>query len=598
MQENLALPVRRLRQWSVDTPDAPALHERGPAGWEPISWADYHERACRVGEALLALGLEAGECVVILSGNRAEWLYAQYGITMAGGVVAPCYQTNASEMVAYLVDHCGARTVLVENAAQLAKLDQVRDRLPGLRQVVVFDAEEVGDREDVLAFDAFLELGGPPWRAVLEERLEELQPDDDCFVIYTSGTTGRPKAVALSHANLAASGRAVIERFPIDRTRMISYLPLCHIAEQSATNLTQLETGGEIFLCRDVAKMPAYLPEVRPNSLFGVPRIWEKVEAALQGRFDQARGMKRWLLGWARGVETRAFEHKARHGSYPRSVSRWLAHKLVLSGIRSKLGMDQVVHTLSGAAPISVGTLRFFASLGFHLHEVYGLSETCGLLTATCPQEVATGTVGKPVRGVEIRIAADGEILCRGPALSRGYLHDPEASRVLWQDDWMATGDIGRFDEAGNLRITDRKKDLIITAQAKNVAPQPIEAGLKRIPGVSQAVVIGDRRKYLVALLTLEEGEAEQRARALGLEVDDPDELPRHAAFEAWVGEQVKALNAKLARYETIRRFAILPRDFSIEGGELTPTMKVKRRVVERKYQAEIEAIYAGTSPT
>ncbi len=479
------------------------------------------------------------------------------------------------------------------DASQLAKLVAVRGQVPAVQRVVVFDMEGVEAGDWVMSFESFLRRAGTSCRDELEVRLAGLRPDDDVFIIYTSGTTGQPKAVALSHANLAASGRAVLDRYPIEKTRMISYLPLCHIAEQTATNLTQLETGGEVFLCRDVSRLAKLLPEVRPNSLFGVPRIWEKVEAALQAKFDATSGPKRWLLDWARGVETRAFEHRARTGRYPRTLARRLAHRFVLDGIKAKLGLDRVIYTLSGAAPIGLATLRFFGSLGFRIHEVYGLSETCGLLTATVPGEPASGTVGKPVAGVQVRIADDGEILCRGPASSRGYMHDEDATRELWQDGWMATGDIGAFDQDGNLRITDRKKDLIITAQAKNIAPQPIEAELKRIPGVSQAVVIGDRRKYLVALLTVDEDDWARRAKTLCVQARGPADLAGSATFVGWVQRHVDAMNESLARYETIKRFEVLPVDFSIEGGELTPTMKVKRRVVSQKYQAEIEGIYA-----
>ncbi len=596
--ESLPLPHEKFRQWSLDTPDAPALYERGEQEWEPISWKTYHQRACQVGSALLAMGHEPGQCVVILSGNRAEWLYCQYGITMAGGVVAPCYQTNPHDMVAYLVGHCQARTVFVEDAAQLAKLIKVRGELPRLRWVVVFDGQGVSELEGasedwVMDFGSFMARADAAHDARRDDCTAAIDPDSDSFIIYTSGTTGLPKAVALSHKNLAFGGPAVISHYPVQTTRCISYLPLCHIAEQTATNLVQLETGGEVYLCREFAKLSTYLREVRPNSLFGVPRVWEKVEAVLQAQFAAQQGMQRKLLDWARGVESAAFEHKRRTGEEKRSLSRWLANRLVLVKIHRKMGMENIIHVLTGAAPISDSTLRFFASIGFHIQEVYGLSETAGILTATLPSEVATGTVGRPMKGVEIEIADDGEILARGPGLCRGYLHDEAATAELWEDGRMHTGDIGSFDERGNLRITDRKKDLIITAQAKNIAPQPIEAGLKRIPGISQTAVIGDRRKYLVALLTLDELAVPEMCDKLGIRVDSPQALAAHEAFQAHVQRGVDELNETLARYETVKRFELLPQDWTIESGEMTPTMKVKRRVVIDKFADMIEGIYA-----
>jgi 1-acyl-sn-glycerol-3-phosphate acyltransferase len=585
-------PIKKLIEWNERTPDAPALHVRTDGGWSPVTWKQYHDRACRLGAALVALGHEEGECVVILSANRAEWLYAQYGIMMASGVVTPCYMTNPPGQVAYLMAHCKARIAFVENASQLDKVIAVKDRLPDLEHVIVFDAVE--DPPDwVMDYERFLDGATEKHQARCKERQARMDPDADSFIIYTSGTTGNPKAVAISHNNMAHGGPAILQHYPIEKTRTICYLPLCHIAEQSATNMTQLMTGGEVYICPSVDDLPRVLPDVRPNTLFGVPRIWEKVEATLESKFDAEPPLKRKLVRWALDVEARAFETKARSGEEPVTVSRWLANRLVIDRIKKKMGLDEIQYTLTGAAPISVKTLRFFASLGFRVQEVYGLSETAGILTATLPGDVAIGTVGKPMKGVEIQIAEDGEILARGPGLSRGYLHDPESTEELWEGGWMHTGDIGEFDESGNLRITDRKKDLIITAQAKNIAPQPIEAKLKRIPGISQSVVVGDMRKYLIALLTIDEVHAPAIASSLGIESRDLAKIARDDAFVEHVGNHVEKINETLARYETIKRFEILPRDFTIEDGEMTPTMKVKRRVVVKKHADLIDRIYA-----
>ena len=575
-QQQWDIPIHRLSHWAEHTPDAPALHERDDSGWRPTSWAQYAEHARAVGAALVAWGLEPGRCAVILSGNRAEWLYLQWGIMMAGGVVAPSYTSNIAEQVAYLVGHCQAPIVFADSPAQLAKLAEVREQLPELRQVVALD--DPGDTEGAMSWGSFLALAGPQHRAELDARIAAIKPHDDAFIIYTSGTTGTPKAVVISHHNMAVQGRAVVAHYPTHRTRSICYLPLCHIAEQGATNLTQLDTGGEVFLCPEMALMPKYLPEVRPNVLFGVPRVWEKVQAVLEGKFEQAPPLKRKLIYWALGVERRAFEAELGTGQPQGGPSRWIARKLVVDKVRAQLGLDGVLHTLTGAAPSNSDTLRFFTGLGFHVHEVYGLSETTGILTATKPGERAMGTVGKPLQGVEIAIAGDGEILARGACLSRGYLHDPDATAELIHSDWLHTGDTGAWDERGNLRIVGRIKDIIVTAGAKNVAPLPIEAKLKAIQGISQAVVVGDRRPYLVALLTLDPEHA-------GASVDD-------GAFRDRVQASVEAMNADLASYESIKRFELLGREFSIEGGELTPTMKIKRQVVYEKYADVVESIY------
>jgi long-chain acyl-CoA synthetase len=571
------VPFRRLEHWAAQRPDDPALHRRTAEGWDPVTWSQYAAHARAAGAALTAWGLEPGQCAVILADNRAEWLYLQWGIMMAGGIVAPSYASNTAEQVAYLVGHCQAPIVFADSPAQLAKLASVRDQLPALRQVVALDDPE--GAEGVMSWASFLALEQPDHRAELDARSAAVEPADDAFIIYTSGTTGVPKAVMISHLNMAVQGEAMVARYPTERTRSICYLPLCHIAEQGATNLCQLDTGGEVFLCPEIAMMPKLLPEVRPNVLFGVPRVWEKVQAVLEGKFEQAPPMKRKLIRWALGVETRAFEAELAGEGPQGGLARWIARKLVVDKVRTQLGLADVLHTLTGAAPSNPDTLRFFSGLGFHVHEVYGLSETTGILTATKPGEQAMGTVGKPLEGVEVAIAEDGEILARGACLSRGYLHDPDATAELIHGGWLHTGDTGAWDEHGNLRIIGRIKDIIVTAGAKNVAPLPIEAKLKAIPGISQAVVVGDRRPYLVALLTVDPEHA-------GASVDDP-------AFAEQVEQRIQAINADLARYESIKRFELLPSEFSIEGGELTPTMKIKRSVVYEKYTDVIEAIYA-----
>jgi long-chain acyl-CoA synthetase len=572
--EARTIPFQRLLHWADRRPDAPALHQRGDDGWETTSWSGYAEHVRAVGAALVGWGLEPGRCVVILAGNRAEWLHLQWGAMMAGGVVAPSYTSNTAEQVAYLIGHCKAPIVFADTPAQLEKLAAIRDRLPELKLVVALD--DPGDQPDVMAYADFLALGTPAHRGPLEARSQAVQLDDDAFIIYTSGTTGTPKAVVISHRNMAVQGRALLKRYPCERTRSICYLPLCHIAEQGATNLCQLETGGEVFLCPEIALMPKLLPEVRPNALFGVPRVWEKVQAVLEGKFAEAPAPKRWLIHWALGVEAKAMERQIR-GEPADSVARSLARSLVVDKIRAQLGLDEVLHTLTGAAPTNPDTLKFFRGLGFHVHEVYGLSETTGIVTATRPGEEAMGTVGKPMQGCEIELADGGEILVRGDCLSRGYLHDPAATAELLQDGWLHSGDLGAWDEHGNLRIVGRIKDIIVTAGAKNLAPVPIEAKLEAIPGVGQAVVVGDQRPYLVALITRD---------------------PEHAGAQggAWAEElqaRIEAVNADLASYETIKRFELLDEPFSIEAGELTPTLKIKRRAILDRHADTIEAIYA-----
>lgn len=585
--------IQKLSQWAHDTPNYPALHYNVEGQWHTVTWQQYYTTVTQVAGALVSMGLEKGECVVIIGNNRVEWLYAQFGIMAAGGVATPSYQTNTADQLAYIVNHSRARYIFAENQEQYDKLLAKRAELTSLEGVILFDQVEDMDESWAIHFPDFLKLTSPQHEATVADRIKHAQPDDTSLVIYTSGTTGVPKGVLISHKNNSTVLNALVERFPFDfKSRIICYLPLSHIAEQATTNVLQMKTGGEVFMCDDVLKMKDYLPYVRPNVMLGVPRVWEKFETALTGIMGQATGFKKKLLHWALATELAAFDEELETGKPVSSISRKLANKLVIQKIKEKMGMDQVVYAFTGAAPCGKATLRFFASLGIRICEVYGMTETTAILSTTAPDNLVFGTVGKPISAVELKIADDGEILARGDGLSKGYLHNPEATEELWQGGWLHTGDVGEFDENGNLRITDRKKDLIITAGAKNVAPQPIEAHLKRIDGISQAVVVGDKRPYLVALLTIDSMGIENVAQRLGIEYTGMEALSGDQAYVSFVQQQVELINGKLARYETIKRFRILPEDFSVEAGDLTPSMKVKRKVVNERYNDLIEEIY------
>lgn len=590
----VTLPLEKLQLWAAKTPENPALHERVGNGWETTKWKDYYQNVEKVGEALVSLGLEKGECVIIISNNRVEWLYAQFGIMAAGGIATPSYQTNTPEQLAYIINHSKARFIFAENKEQYDKLVASKAHLPHLEKVILFDAVDGADTDWAIPFAAFMNKGEEQHTNVLQQRMASIEPNDTAFIIYTSGTTGVPKAVMTTHFHLSYIGETLLKRFTIlEPSSSVSYLPLSHIAEQIATNNLQMETGGEVYMCSDSLKLKDYLVEVKPTVLLGVPRVWEKVESALKGIIEGSTGFKKALLKWGLKVELAAFDEEQRSGKQVSSLSRSLANKLVVSKIKGKLGMDRIVHAFIGAAPSNLDNLRFFASLGIQINEVYGMTETTGILCTTSPSNRKFGTVGKPLEGVEVKIAEDGEIIARGPALTKGYLHDEAATAELWEGGWLHTGDIGSFDENGNLRITDRKKDLIITAGAKNVAPQPIEAMLKRIDGISQAVVVGDKRPYLVALLTIDALSIDALMEHVGVS-GSADNLAENAVFLSYVSEEVDKVNARNAKFEKIGRFKVLNRDFAVETGELTPTLKMKRKVVNEMYAKEIEAIYAA----
>ena len=590
----VTLPLNKLRGWAEKTPTSNALHTRTNTGWNSVKWFDYNRNVESVAKGLISLGLKKGECSVIIGNNRVEWLYAQFGIMAAGGVATPSYQTNTAEQLAYIINHSKARFVFAENQVQYDKLIEYRSELSHLEKVILFDEVKSADSDWTISFSDFLKLGEASDNKPFEERMNLIDQDDNAFIIYTSGTTGVPKAVLTTHYHLSYVGETLLRRFDMPiKSRSISYLPLSHIAEQIATNNLQLETGGEVYLCPDALQMKNYLPLVQPNVLLGVPRVWEKVESALKGIIEGSTGFKKKLLKWGLRTELAAFDKEQETGKPVSSFARTLANKLVIRKIKDKLGMNQIIHAFIGAAPSNLDNLRFFASLGIQINEVYGMTETTGILATTSPSNRKFGTVGKPLEGVEIRISSDGEIIARGPALTKGYLHMAAETAELWEGGWLHTGDIGVFDADGNLKITDRKKDLIITAGAKNVAPQPIEALLKRIEGISQAVVVGDKKPYLIALLTIDPLAIDALNEKLGLSVGNSKELNASKIFQEYMVNQVILVNSKTAKFENIGRFKVLDDDFTVENGELTPTMKMKRKVVNEMYAIEIEKVYA-----
>lgn len=582
----------QINYWAEKRPERNALFTKVGSTWQETSWKEYKEKVDTVSRSLISLGHKSDECVAIVAHNCKEFLFSQFGIVGAGGIPAPIYITSKADQVAYILKHSKSRFVIIEDETQYEKLVEEREELQVEKVIVLRDFEN-RDKDWTLTFDEFMQLGTTEYEEERQNRAKALDKDKTMLLIYTSGTTGQPKAVIITHNNLHATGSIAIKRFDLKLTRVVSYLPLSHIAEQIITNAAQLQTGGEVYLCPDMKEVKDYLIEARPNVFLGVPRVWEKFADAVGKQFAQATGVKKKLLDWARKVEWKCFDKGVDQGKNIQTLSRKLANKLVISKIKERLGFDRIEVAVTGAAPISLETQKFFASIGITIFEVYGMSETSGLISTTVPLKPRFGTVGKSFDEMELRIAEDGEILVKGPNMSPGYLHDEENTAELWEGGWLHTGDIGKFDEEGNLVITDRKKNLIITAGGKNIAPQPIEQALQSISGIGHAVVIGDRRKYLVAVLTLDHENAPAIAKDLGIEYQSVSELAKNETFVAYVQDKVKNdVNADLSQYQTIKKFYIHPEEFSVETGEMTPTMKVKRKVVIEKYMAEIEKLY------
>ncbi|MEZ4463654.1 MAG: long-chain fatty acid--CoA ligase [bacterium] len=577
-----------------DRGSQPAIYRSVGGVWTPITWAAYHEQARAFAGALIGAGCEAGGAVAIMAGNHAEWLIGAVGAWFARCVPTGVYPTLTPEQAAYVVHHCEAKVAVVEGPEGYARLLEEKENLPHLRRIVLM----TGSVEDpsVVSFAAFL-AEGQAHQAEVDARLAALAPDDLADLIYTSGTTGPPKGVMLDHRALAFVARGAISLMPdvSPGDRAVSYLPLSHIAEQAFSLLGACAAGYSVWMCTRLEDLKAVLLVAHPTVFLAVPRVWEKFKAALEARLATATGVKGAIAKWAMqvGAETGTeVVERGDPGGLP-GLKLKLARRLFQQKLAGALGLDQLRLAVSGAAPIGKDVLEFFLACGVIIHEVYGQSEDAGPTTFNqpFPGKRRLGTVGLPFPGVEVKIAEDGEILVRGPNVFRGYFKNPEATAETLVDGWLHSGDIGAFDADGFLRITDRKKDLIITAAGKNVAPQNIEKHLRGIAGIGQAVVIGDRRKYLTALMTVDPEGGPALAKERGWPVE-PAALAAHPAFRAHVTAEVERVNGELARYETIKHFHLLPRDFTVEGGELTPTQKVKRRVVSERYAAEIEALY------
>ncbi|TMG17770.1 MAG: long-chain fatty acid--CoA ligase [Chloroflexi bacterium] len=588
--ESTALPetVPALFQHTAgQRPDAAALYFKAGARWVPINWKEYARSVNRLGNALVAEGLQPGDRVALWSANRPEWQITDLAILHAGLVTVAIYQTLAPDQVKYLLSHSESKVLIVDERKFLDQVLQMRQELPALRRVILIEGDDPGVEEWVISWEQALRRGDEFGRArpgLLASRWQSLQPDDTASLIYTSGTTGVPKAAILTHRNLTWTATATLQCFRGDANdRVVSYLPLAHILERVVSHLRQLCTGCQVYFCPSVDKVMEVVHDVHPTYFTSVPRLWEKIYAGIRDKMDRVKGPRRVVRDWALlmgALRTAAYER----GKAPSPLVRWqwsLADRLVFRKIRETLGFDKIQVCVSGSAAVSPDMLRFFYGLGIEILEGYGLTETTAPATFNRPGEARFGTVGLPLPGVEIRIAPDGEILVKGGNVFAGYFKDPRVTQETLSDGWLKTGDIGEQDKDGYLKITDRKKDLFKTSGGKYVAPGVMETQLRSRRGIGQAVVLGDGRPFVAALLTLDRDSREVRGGP-----DDP-------AVKRLVDEAVAAVNRGLSHPEQIKKWKILDADFVV-GDELTPSMKVKRKRIAEKYGSEIEALYAG----
>lgn len=570
--------------------DRPALRWRNADGetWSTLTWAEYGDAACRLAGALADLGVGRGDRVVLMMRNRPEFHVADVAVLLCGATPISIYNSSAPDQVQYLVSHCRAKVAIVEDDVYLARLLGVRTDLPALREIIVVDGTPAPPA--VLGWPALLEHDPVD----LDTAAAIARPSDLATVIYTSGTTGPPKGVMLDHANIVWTAYGYMDLLDRDPTgfRVVSYLPMAHIAERMSSHYLGILAGWQVTTCPEPGAVAGYLPHVRPQSFFAVPRVWEKFHGALRGVLfaDETRtpAVERAL---AAGFEMS--EHRARGTEPPAElVTRFDAAEELLAPVRHLVGVDELEICVTGAAPIPIDVLRFFRSLGLPLSEIYGLSETSGPMTWE-PHAVRIGTVGRAFPGVEVMLGEDDEVLCRGGNVFRGYLDEPaKTAEVLDDDGWFRSGDIGRFDDEGYLRIVDRKKELIITAGGKNISPANLEAALKEGVLIGQACVIGDGRPYISALLVLDTEVAPGWAKARDIPFDSLRDLARHPDVQAEVQRAVDAANARFSQVERIKRWVLLAEEWLPDSEELTPTMKLKRRGVHQKYAAQIESLY------
>lgn len=595
------LVLDRLWHHARARPSEPVLFQRDDQGvWQPLTFARYREQVVRFAAACIASGLPEGGAIGIFCENRLEWVLAALGAQAAGGMASGIYMNATAEQAAYILGHSEAVLVVVEGQSQVEMLLPFLSGLPKLRKIVTVKPLPAGSSPSdcsVVSWDDFLQCGQGLEKDV-DERFARLSPESLASLIYTSGTTGDPKGVMLSHHNLAWTARAGLSAYDIGpQDVMVSYLPLSHIAEQMLTIYIALTAGAKVYFAGGLDKLRETLLQARPTVLFGVPRVWEKLQNALGTKLAEQKPLQRRIVAWARDVGTRVGYYRIETGK-PfglLALEELVAQKLFFSKIRATLGLDRLRFAVSGAAAIRKDVLEFFLSLSIPIREVYGLSECSGPLTLNTapPGQTRIGTVGRPLPGTALKFLPDGEILFKGPNVALGYFKDPAGSAETFQDGWLHTGDVGQQDDAGFLRITDRKKDLLRTSGGKYVAPQPIEAQLRAVPLVSQAAVVCEGQRFVSCLLTLDPERAVRFGKEQGLPLD-LQELAGHAKVRAVLESGVERINQTLSRFEQIKRFTILPQEFSVERDELTPTQKLRRKVIAKNYADEISAMYTG----
>jgi len=578
--------------------DLPAYSDTdGDGSWHTMAWRQFRDSVLQLAAALVELGLRPGERVAMMLPNRLEHVLADQAVVHAGGVPVTFYATLAADQIRYVAADCDVRIAVLDGQSELARWQPLIDDLPGLSKIIVRDAAACPADQKYLSWSDLSKLGTAADAAEVASRTEAIRPDDPLTLLYTSGTTGNPKGVIITHASvLYETATARLSGSAALHVRWVSYLPLAHIAERMFTLYLAIHNAGNTYFCHAAADLIRTVGEVKPTSFFGVPRVWEKIQAGIQALLAAEQDETRRAAVAAAMDTGRRYVESCQYGH---STSSELAAEFarvdeaVLRPIRGLLGLDQAAVVVSAAAPLPPDVGAFFAGLGLAILDVYGMTETTGAFTTNTSAAFKLGTVGRPVPGIEVKIADDGEILTRGPLNTPGYLNLPEQTAgLLDADGWLHTGDIGSIDSDGFLSVVDRKKELIITSGGENISPAAIENLVVAHPLIGQALAFGDRRKFIVALLVLDGEVAPAWAKARGVEASSLAELAENPAVIAAVGQAVTAANEHLARVQQVKRWQLLPVEWTSESEELTPTFKLKRRVIHHKYADVIDALY------
>ena len=573
--------------------------------WKAYSWTEVGQIVSEIGAGLASLGFQPGQVASVLANTRREWVWADLAVQTMGGVCNGIYPTDAASQVEYLSTDSGSVFLFVEDDEQLDKYLEVRERLPLVQRVIVFDMEGLSKLNDpqVMSLEALRELGRVYLRdhpKLVDERLATRGPKDVAVLVYTSGTTGRPKGAMITHANLCATlaggGTSLFEGLPMGGER-VAFLPLCHIAERVIGEYVPIMRKSTVNFVENPETVFENLREVQPVVFFAVPRVWEKVFSTVAITIKEAGRFQQMAYAWALGEGAAMVKLKEARQTpgLLQKLRYWLARKLVIDNVRRMVGLDKVQMALTGAAPISPELIRWYQAIGVPLREGWGMTETSGGGTITPADGGKPGSIGMPGPGVEMRISEQGEILMRGPSVFAGYLNQPEkTAETIDKDGWLHTGDVGRVDEDGYFYITDRMKDIIITAGGKNVTPSEWENQLKFSPYVTDAVVIGDKRPYLSCLVMIDEDNVAQWAQDRDVQFSDFKSLCRAPEVVNLIGEEIEKVNKEFARVEQIKQFRLIEQRLTAEDEELTPTMKLKRSLISRKYAELIESMYSS----